>query len=124
MPSPDYTIPKLTGYTYEEVLQDPELRQEFNIVVGQTVESEEAAGTILRQDPAAGSTVKSNNAEITVTVSGGPEVIQMIDVTNQEYLKALATLRDMGLSVEAPEYQFDDEVPANYIISYTPAEGT
>ena len=27
MPSPDYTIPKLTGYTYEEVLQDPELRQ-------------------------------------------------------------------------------------------------
>ncbi len=123
-PSPDYTIPKLTGYTYEEVLQDPELRQEFNIVVGQTVESEEAAGTILRQDPAAGSTVKSNNAEITVTVSGGPEVIQMIDVTNQEYLKALATLRDMGLSVEAPEYQFDDEVPANYIISYTPAEGT
>lgn len=102
MPSPDYTIPKLTGYTYEEVLQDPELRQEFNIVVGQTVESEEAAGTILRQDPAAGSTVKSNNAEITVTVSGGPEVIQMIDVTNQEYLKALATLRDMGLSVEAP----------------------
>ena len=78
-------------------LQDPELRQEFNIVVGQTVESEEAAGTILRQDPAAGSTVKSNNAEITVTVSGGPEVIQMIDVTNQEYLKALATLRDMGL---------------------------
>lgn len=48
----------------------------------------------------------------------------MIDVTNQEYLKALATLRDMGLSVEAPEYQFDDEVPANYIISYTPAEGT
>ena len=30
----------------------------------------------------------------------------------------------MGLSVEAPEYQFDDEVPANYIISYTPAEGT
>ena len=115
MPSPDYTIPKLTGYTYEEVLQDPELRQEFNIVVGQTVESEEAAGTILRQDPAAG---------ITVTVSGGPEVIQMIDVTNQEYLKALATLRDMGLSVEAPEYQFDDEVPANYIISYTPAEGT
>ena len=124
MPSPDYTIPKLTGYTYEEVLQDPELRQEFNIVVGQTVESEEATGTILRQDPAAGSTVKSNNAEITVTVSGGPEVIQMIDVTNQEYLKALATLRDMGLSVEAPEYQFDDEVPANYIISYTPAEGT
>ena len=121
MPSPDYTIPKLTGYTYEEVLQDPELRQEFNIVVGQTVESEEAAGTILRQDPAAGSTVKSNNAEITVTVSGGPEVIH---VTNQEYLKALATLRDMGLSVEAPEYQFDDEVPANYIISYTPAEGT
>ena len=120
MPSPDYTIPKLTGYTYEEVLQDPELRQEFNIVVGQTVESEEAAGTILRQDPASGSTVKSNNAEITVTVSGGPEVIQMIDVTNQEYLKALATLRDMGLSVEAPEYQFDDEVPANYIISYTP----
>ncbi len=102
MPSPDYTIPKLTGYTYEEVLQDPELRQEFNIVVGQTVESEEATGTILRQDPAAGSTVKSNNAEITVTVSGGPEVIQMIDVTNQEYLKALATLRDMGLSVEAP----------------------
>ena len=124
MPSPDYTIPKLTGYTYEQVLQDPELRQEFSVVVGQTVESEEAAGTILNQNPSAGSTVKSKTAEITVTVSGGPEVIQMIDVTNQEYLKALATLRDMGLSVEAPEYQFDDEVPANYIISYTPAEGT
>ena len=60
------------------------------------MESEEAAGTILRQDPASGSTVKSNNAEITVTVSGGPEVIQMIDVTNQEYLKALATCGTWG----------------------------
>ena len=40
--------------------------------------------------------MKSNNAEITVTVSGGPEVIQMIDVTNQEYLKALATCGTWG----------------------------
>lgn len=47
----------------------------------------------------------------------------MIDVTNQEYRRP-GHPAGPGAERGGSEYQFDDEVPANYIISYTPAEGT
>ena len=61
--------------------------------------------------------------EITVTVSGGPEIIIMIDLTDMEYPEAYQTLREMGLKPQVPTYEYDEEIQENHIISYTPLEG-
>lgn len=122
-PTPDYTIPNLMGAVYEEVVEDKDLLQEFEVLIGSEIASEEPAGTILRQSPDADSITKDPNARITVTVSAGPEIIVMPDVTTWEYVKALVELQNLGLKVPVPEYTTHEEIPSNHVISHTPLEG-
>ena len=111
--------------TYEEAVERSEelLGDRFTLVQGETVTDDAAAGTIIRQDPEGDSQVGSVVTEITVTISGGPETIVMQDVSDMSYADAYKLLTDLGLSVPRPEYQYDDEVERNYVISYTPLEG-
>ncbi len=122
-PADRYDVPNLIGQLYEEVEQDQELLGRFTLVQGETVADESEPGTIIAQDPDAGDQVGEGVTQITVTVSGGPETVTMIDLTGMEYQAAYNTLRDMGLRPQVPTYQYDAEVPENYIISYTPLEG-
>lgn len=120
----DYTVPSLLGQNYELVIADQELIGTFSIISESTVTNDAEAGTILSQIPDAESIVRDPNTQISVTVSGGPVMIEMIDIKNQEYLSVFVLLRDMGLVVEDPTYEYDDEIAANHIISFTPFEGT
>ena len=119
------TVPNLVGMTYEEVLERSEelLGDRFTLVQGETVSDDAAEGTIIRQDPEGDSQVGSVVTEITVTISSGPETIIMQDVSGMTYSDAYQLLTSMGLSVPLPEYQYDDEVERNYVISFTPLEG-
>lgn len=120
----DYPIPDVTGLVYQEVVEDSALLGSFELVIEDTITDDSEAGTILSQLPRSESLVRDPASQITITVSGGPEIINMIDVLNQEYLYATVALRNMGLEVTTPQYTYDDDVPANYIISYTPEMGT
>ncbi len=122
-PTPDYTIPTLEGLVYEQVVQDRELLGEFTLTVSSEIASEEPAGTILRQSPDAESTTKDPKTQISVTVSTGPEIVVMPDVSGWEYVKALVELQNLGLKVPVPEYEAHEEIPSNHVISYTPLEG-
>jgi len=122
-PTPDYIIPDLEGMVYEEVVGDMELLQEFTVSISSEITSEEPAGTILRQLPEGESTTKDSRAEITVTVSTGPEIINMPNVVGWEYIKAHVELQNMGLKVPVPEYETHEEIPSNHVISHTPLEG-
>ena len=123
-PSPDYTIPTVEGLMYETVLNDKELLGTFTLHISSTIASEAPEGTILKQIPDGESITKDPATQISVTVSSGPEIIIMPDVTGKEYMKALVDLQNLGLSVPVPEYVNDDEVPSNHVVSYTPLEGT
>ena len=123
-PTPDYTIPNLVGQVYEQVLEDEELLQEFTLTVGASLPSEEPEGTIIKQSPDGESATKDPKTEITVTVSSGPEVIVMPNVSGMEYHQALVTLQNMGLTVPVPEYSNHEEIPKNHVISFTPLEET
>ena len=123
-PTETYEVPKLTGYLYEELEQKPGLYENFTLVLENTIASDEPAGTVLSQTPEAGEKVIAAGTEIKVVVSGGPQVIEMIDVTGAEYLKALVELQNMGLKVATPTYEYDEEVAYNHIITYTPLAGT
>lgn len=122
-PTPNYTIPALEGLVYEQVVQDRELLGDFSVLISSKIASEEPAGTILRQSPDGESTTKDPKTQISVTVSSGPEIVVMPDVTGWEYVKALVELQNLGLKVPVPEYQTHEEVPSNHVISYTPLEG-
>ncbi len=122
-PTPNYTIPALEGLVYEQVVQDRELLGDFSVLISSQIASEEPAGTILRQSPDGESTTKDPKTQISVTVSSGPEIVVMPDVTGWEYVKALVELQNLGLKVPVPEYQTHEEVPSNHVISYTPLEG-
>lgn len=124
VPAPDYVIPELSGLVYEQVLQDRELLKEFMVTVSSEIPSEEPAGTILRQVPEGETTTKDPKTEISVTVSSGPEIINMPSVVGWEYIKALVELQNMGLRVPVPEYETHEEIPSNHVISHTPLEGT
>ncbi|MFI3252920.1 MAG: Stk1 family PASTA domain-containing Ser/Thr kinase [Eubacteriales bacterium] len=118
-----YTIPNLQGEVYDEVLNNSTLLGGFQLVIGDTITNDLPEGTILSQAPVPQTTVSNADAVISVQVSGGPETIYMINVTNQEYSQVFVELRNMGLTVETT-YLFDDIVPEGYVISYSPNENT
>ncbi|MBE6956373.1 MAG: Stk1 family PASTA domain-containing Ser/Thr kinase [Ruminococcaceae bacterium] len=122
--TPDYVIPNLVGQVYSEVAEDESLLGEFTVSVSESVTSEEPKGTIIKQSPDGDTKTKDPNTQILLTISNGPEIIIMTDVTGQEYHKALVTLQNMGLFVPVPSYAAHEEIPANHVISHTPLEGT
>ena len=123
-PATLYEVPKVVGENYESAAQDTELLGRFTLVVGETVADEEVeAGTILRQSPEAGSQVGEDVTQITVTISGGPDVIKMVDVYNMEYREAYLKLSGMGLKVASPTYEPSEDVAKDHVISYNPPEG-
>ena len=106
------------------MVNDAELLQDFRVTVGSSIHSDEEAGVIIDQSPEANTLSETPDAEITVTVSLGPEDIIMQDVEGMEYREARAMLEEMGLSVPVPEYRYDDDVPYNHVISFTPLPET
>lgn len=122
-PPVTYPVPSLEGKNYEQVLQDTELLGRFTLVLGKTVEDDAAAGTILSQDPAAGSEVGESVTEITVTVSGGAQIVYVPDLYNMEYRTAYITLDKAGLKYDT-ELANSDEVAKDHVISTTPLADT
>ena len=123
-PADTYQVPSLVGQMLEDVKGNQELLGRFTLVEGGTVTNDAEQGTILEQVPKAGDQVGENVTDITVTVSGGPKIIEMIDITNWDYQDAYRELLNMGLKPTVPTYENDEEVEANHIISFTPYEKT
>lgn len=112
-PQISYDVPNLIGKSYEEVMTDPSiLGEHFTVVLGETKTDEDTdAGVILHQDPAADSKVQDEVTPITVTVSGGPETVNMLDLKNMEYSKAYLAVTEMGLKVPPPPMSMTIRLP-------------
>jgi serine/threonine-protein kinase len=128
-----YVVPQVLGYTAEEAGILPETMDIFEIQVQEeTVFSQEyPAGTIAKQDPAAGVNRKGDNLVIKVWLSVGEDTGVMIDVKDMVYAQARVELRQLrekyNLQFENNEEyvirRFSDEVPKDYIIDTIPAVG-
>ena len=119
-----FVVPDVTGYRVEDLSED-HLGPFLIVEVDTAVSDEYAQGEIITQDPLADTTVlEGGDFVIEVVVSEGQEILQMPPIDNWYHKKATDVLRDqMGLEVEI-KYENHDEVLANYVISYAPAEGT
>ena len=120
-PPVTYTVPDLTGKVYEEIKDNADLLGRFTLIKGETVTDDAEPGTIIAQDPKEGKEVGETVTEITVTISGGPEIIPMPDIDGMEYTAACALLQQAGLKpVIPPQYENHETVEKGHIISYTP----
>ena len=122
-------VPSVTGYLFSEAQANTELLNGFTLVQGETVESDQPAGTILQQSPDANSFVSGDDMTITVTVSSGEaEEVLMPPLEGKTLAQALSALQvdlDLGLSVDYDSRsEYHDTIPEGCVISTIPEEGT
>lgn len=119
-----YELPTLTGGTLEEA--KVALNQAEMALGNVTEQFDEAAaaGTVLAQDPAAGTPAR-HGTPVNLTVSKGPQPIPVPSVVGQEEDAAVAAIEAAGLTADvAPGEVFDRKVPEGSVVSQSPANGT
>jgi beta-lactam-binding protein with PASTA domain len=89
-------------------------------VVVTGVASDEEAGTVLRQSPRAGSEVREH-ARVTLTVSTGPQKIDIPDVTGLDEDSARQQLEGAGFQVEVTDETTTDPAQDGLVLSTSPA---
>lgn len=83
--------------------------------------SDEPAGTVLGQEPAAGKEANKGSF-VTVRVSSGAEKIYMKNVQLQSEAEARAVIEELGLTVRSVTEEYSDSVAAGKVISQSIAQ--
>ena len=79
------------------------------------------AGHVIKTDPAVGTKVDAGS-DVNLTISQGPQPVQMPDVTNKSYDDAASILTGVGLTPSRQDV-YSDTVPAGKVVTTTPAPG-
>ncbi len=112
-------VPTFIGMTLDEISSNPEYMQWFNFEPAKEQYSDHAVGTVIDQSLEAGISVKKGVKSITLTVSKGPNLVQIPNVVGQHRDAAQAALENAGFVVK---YTLDvsDEVAVDFVISLSP----
>lgn len=81
-----------------------------------------ARDSVISTEPVAGTELRRFNT-VLVTVSLGPELFEVPEVTGLDEREAQTALRDRQLSLGAVTRSFSDSVPAGTVLSQSPAAG-
>lgn len=118
-----YELSNYVGSQYEDVarlLKDQGYKDIQKIE--KTDDSE--AGTILSQNPSGGEKVVPEDTVLEFEVSKGPEKIVLKDLTQYNLKMAQDYASLVGITLDASEEKYDENVPAGMVISQNPAAGT
>ena len=113
--------PDFTNMTIEDA---EKLAKQHNIKIKIKEEVQDDSveeGTVISQEPKEGKETADGNV-VYLTVSVGSEKIKVNDVKLTKYELARATLEKVGFHVEV-EFENDEEVPENYVVSQSPEGG-
>ncbi|MFD5872805.1 Stk1 family PASTA domain-containing Ser/Thr kinase [Streptomyces sp. NPDC060322] len=119
-------VPDVTGLSVEDAraaLDEAGLRTE---VLAERVNSPEGAGEIARQSPGSGAEAAEGDT-VELTVSKGPRMLQVPDVTGKDVDEARSALEDAGfeVKVDRPFLSFSDTVGSQSVEGGgTAAEGS
>ena len=80
-------------------------------------------GTVISSNPAPGTRIRDNRS-VALTISDGPETVQVPDVSARPLAEARARLKKNGLEPGMVTREFSDDVPKGSVISTTPEAGT
>src|SRR5690606_20874449 len=84
--------------------------------------SEEREGTVIDQDPAAGSELKRGDT-VTIVVSTGPERVTVPNVVGSLLDEARASLRAAGLKVTVRRREVSDATDDGRVVDQSPSAG-
>jgi eukaryotic-like serine/threonine-protein kinase len=84
--------------------------------------SSDPAGTVVKQDPAAGSWLHGGGT-VDLTVSSGPAPLVVPNIAHANALLAVQRLSQAGFVVAAPSHKYSATVPRGDVISISPAAG-
>ncbi len=117
-----FSVPKLAGRTVDEA---ESVLGESNLGVGavrQVWHEKVPDGLVISSDPGRGTELRRDTT-VTLTVSKGPEPIEIQDFTGKRAGKAERVLSEAGFEVTLTE-ENDDKVKEGKVISQDPASGT
>ncbi|GGS96608.1 Stk1 family PASTA domain-containing Ser/Thr kinase [Streptomyces chromofuscus] len=80
-------------------------------------------GTIISTDPAPGARIRHNDS-VSLTVSDGPETVEVPDLAGYRLDKAREVLKDSGLEPGMVTRQFSEDITRGSVIGTDPATGT
>lgn len=119
-----FPLPKLTGGTLAEAKTVLNAAEMALGTVTEKYDEDAAAGTVLSQDPAAGTPAR-HGTPVGLVISKGPQPIAVPSVVGKTGDKAVAAIEAAGLTAEvAPDKVFDRNVPEGAVVSQSPANGT
>ncbi|EOR72811.1 serine/threonine protein kinase [Thermobifida fusca TM51] len=118
------TIPNVAGMSVEEATETLQEKGFENIEVADepTPSNEIEEGKVVGTDPEIGETVPPDT-EITILISGGPEMIEMPDLVGMSQADALGEINRAGLARGEITHQESDE-PQGTVLSTDPKAGT
>jgi eukaryotic-like serine/threonine-protein kinase len=118
---PSVEVPQVVGLQEEEATARLE-REGFQVRV-ETRFSDRRQGRVLEQDPAGGEPADQGST-VTITVSRGPQQVEVPGVVGQSLESAQATLEDAGLVGEVVSEEPSDDFPEpGTVIGQDPGEG-
>jgi len=114
-------VPNVVGSPFETA--ESQLQGVGFAVARDDVESDEAAGIVVGQSPAAGAQ-QGKGSVVTLQVSEGPVTSQIPDVSSQTEADARAQLQASGFVVQVVEEIVDDQSLDGLVLSQDPEGGT
>ena len=119
-----FPLPKLTGGSLDAAKTVLNAAEMALGTVAEKFDEEAAAGTVLSQDPAAGTPAR-HGTPVGLVVSKGPQPIAVPSVVGKAEDDAVAAVEAAGLTAEvAPDEVFDRNVPEGAVVSQSPPNGT
>ncbi|OLS42059.1 Stk1 family PASTA domain-containing Ser/Thr kinase [Bacillus sp. MRMR6] len=118
-----YELPDYVSRNYKDIVSFLDNKY-FKDIKIKEVHNDSEPGTILSQKPAGGEKVVPEETVLEFEISKGPEKIILKDLTQYSIKGAQDYVDSVGLSLETSEENYHDTIPAENIISQSPAPGT
>ncbi len=117
-------VPDFTNNSVDEITADPSFAEMFSFEIVYQADANKPVGTILRQDPVAGTSrmIVSDGIDMVLYVSSGIELVTIPDVVKDYYTDAQEKLRALGLNVMT-ELAPSNDINADHVIDVTPSVG-
>ncbi len=116
------SVPNVVGSSFETASSTLQA-QGLSVARGQDVESDQPAGTVVDQSPAAGTSVAPGTS-VTLRVSKGPSTSAVPDVTSLAQTDAVQQLRASGFRVRIVSQDVDDPNQDGIVQAQDPAGGS
>jgi eukaryotic-like serine/threonine-protein kinase len=114
-------VPDVTGKSFEEASSQLQARG-FQVERNDQVTDNADPGTVIKQDPGAGSSIDKGST-VTLAVAKQPQQVEVPDVTGEDQADAVARLSREGFEIQTRERAVDSQEGDGVVIEQDPSSG-